>query len=317
MQHKNIVFWAYLAILLGVFGHASSEFVAKLTGVFGPELSVWRFILGGFGLVVVALIYPPSRDLWTPLRDQPVRIVCLSIFGMALAQLVFHWSLEYATVIQVATLVTTMPIWVVIANAIINKASIPAAKVASGIGATIGVVLLMTDGYLHQLAQAHSLAFVGVLMALGCAILGAVYMVMVKPLINQYGAIRMTAYTFALGAIGLWLAVGAAWGIWVNPFALFEREPSEYWAIMTMGWWNTTIAMVLWLGGLAAMPDMPRANYLFFLKPVIAALLAYFILAEPVTGFQILAIIVVCACVVVELCWDQISARFSRKPQVY
>ena len=314
-MQRNIIFWAYLAIMLGVLGHASSEFVAKLTGVFGPELSVWRFILGGFGLVLAALIYSPSRDLWTPLREQPIRIFILSIFGMALAQLIFHWSLEYATVIQVATLVTTMPIWVVIVNALVHKTSIPAAKIASGIGATVGVVLLMTDGYLHQLTESSSMAFVGVLMALACALIGAVYMVLVKPLINQYGATRMTAYTFALGAIGLWLAVGAAWGIWVNPFTLFEREPSQYWAIMTMGWWNTTIAMVLWLGGLAVMSDMPRANYLFFLKPVIAALLAYFILAEPITGFQILAIFVVCACVVIELFWDQISAKFSRSVQ--
>ena len=312
---RNVTFWAYVAIMLGVLGHASSEFVAKLTGVFGPELTVWRFILGGSGLVLVALLNPRTRDLWTPLREQPMRILLLSIFGMALAQLIFHWSLEYATVIQVATLVTTMPIWVVIVHAVLTRTAVPAAKIASGIGATVGVILLMTDGYLYQLAEVDSLAFVGVLMAIGCALLGAIYMVMVKPLINQYGAIRMTTFTFALGAIGLWFAVGAAWDIWVNPLTLFDRDPSQYWAIMAMGWWNTTIAMVLWLGGLAAMSDMPRANYVFFLKPVIAALLAYFILNEAVTGIQILAIIVVCACVVIELFWDQISARFSSRPQ--
>ena len=39
---------AYLAVFLGVCGHASSEFVSVLSGVKGPELSVWRF--------------PPRRD---------------------------------------------------------------------------------------------------------------------------------------------------------------------------------------------------------------------------------------------------------------
>ena len=43
---------AYLAVLMGVTGHASSEFVSVLSGVAGPELSVWRFLLGGFGLVI-------------------------------------------------------------------------------------------------------------------------------------------------------------------------------------------------------------------------------------------------------------------------
>jgi drug/metabolite transporter (DMT)-like permease len=313
---KSKVFWAYVAIMLGVLGHASSEFVAVLTGLFGPELSVWRFILGGSGLVLVALLYPPSRDLLTPLREQPLKIILLAFFGMALAQLIFHWSLNYATVIQVATLVTTMPIWVVIANYFINKAPIATPKIISGIGAFLGIVLLLTDGYLLQLTGGSADALLGVLMAIGCAAIGAVYMVMVKPLIQQYGAIRMTAYTFALGAVFLWIVVGLAWNIWVNPLTLFERAPDQYLSIMTMGWWNTTIAMVLWLGGLAAVPDMARANYLFFLKPVIAAILAYYILGDSVTVTQILAIIVVCSCVLMEVFWEPLQAFFAGRSKL-
>jgi drug/metabolite transporter (DMT)-like permease len=268
-------------------------------------------MLGGFGLLIVALLYPPTRDLLTPLRQQPLKIILLSFFGMALAQLIFHWSLNYATVIQVATLVTTMPIWVVIANSLINKTPIATPKIISGIGAFLGIVLLLTDGYLLQLTGDSTNALLGVSMAIGCAAIGAVYMVMVKPLIQQYGAIRMTTYTFALGAVFLWVVVGLAWNIWVNPLTLFERQPQQYLSIMTMGWWNTTIAMVLWLGGLAAVPDMARANYLFFLKPVIAAILAYFILGDSVTATQILAIIVVCSCVLMEIFWEPIQMFFA------
>ena len=313
---KYTAFWAYVAIMLGVFGHASSEFVAVLTGVFGPELSVWRFILGGIGLITVSLIYPPTRDLLTPLLQQPVKIILLSLIGMALAQLIFHWSLEFATVVQVATLVTIMPILVVVANRIIYKVPVTTPKIVSGIGAFFGVVLLLTDGYLAQLTSGSSNALLGVIMAVGCSVIGAVYMVLVRPMINQYGAIRMTTYTFALGAIFLWFVVGLAWSIWVNPFTLFDREPSQYWSIMTMGWWNTTIAMVLWLGGLAAVPDMARANYLFFLKPVIAAFLAYFILNDQITTTQILAIIVVCSCVLIEVFWDQVQGFFADRKKL-
>ena len=38
---------AYLAVFIGVIGHASSEFVAKIisnnSAITGPEISVWRF----------------------------------------------------------------------------------------------------------------------------------------------------------------------------------------------------------------------------------------------------------------------------------
>ena len=59
---------AYLAVFAGVCGHASSEFVAVLSGVGGPELSVWRFLLGGLGLMILALIYPTSRNLLEPFK---------------------------------------------------------------------------------------------------------------------------------------------------------------------------------------------------------------------------------------------------------
>ena len=70
--HKSAAV-AYLAVFAGVCGHASSEFVSVLSGVGGPELSVWRFLLGGFGLVMLALIFPASRNLLEPFREHGLR----------------------------------------------------------------------------------------------------------------------------------------------------------------------------------------------------------------------------------------------------
>lgn len=303
---------AYVAIMLGVFGHATSEFVAVQTGVVGPEQSVWRFMLGGLGLVVVALAFRDSRDLITPLRERPVRIVLLSVFGMTLAQFMFHVSLDFASVTQVATLVTITPIMVVVFNWLFLKGPISTPKIISGLGAFAGVVFLLTDGYLQQL-EGERLNLVGVLLALACATTGAGYMVLVRPMIQRYGAMRMTAYTFAIGAVALWLAVATAFGIVVDPTTLFERPAGNAAAIMAMGFWNTTIAMVLWLWGLSSVKDMGRANYTFFLKPVIAAGLAFFILGQPISLIQILAIVAICGCVALEVFWEPVTARLGRR----
>jgi hypothetical protein len=40
---------AYAAVFLGVLGHASSETISVASGMAGPELSVWRFLLGAAG----------------------------------------------------------------------------------------------------------------------------------------------------------------------------------------------------------------------------------------------------------------------------
>lgn len=306
MFFRSIVFWAYLATFLGVFGHATSEFFSVLSGLRGPEVSVWRYTVGAASLLIVCLSGRNSRNLLQPIREQPFRLLALSVFGLGFAQLVFHWSLDYASIIQVATIVTTMPILVVIVDRIINKSRITAPKIVSGIGAFIGVVLLLTDGYLEQLEMGGG-AIYGVLLALICAIVGSVYLVLIRPVINQYGAIRITTLSFVFGAVALWITVGFAWDIWVDPTTLFERPSQAYLSILTLGIWNTCIGFILWLWGLSAAPDIGRANYLFFLKPVIAAALAFFILNTNISAFQLLAILMICGCVLVEVFYDQIS----------
>lgn len=298
---------AYLAVLAGVVGHASSEFVAKISGVAGPELSVWRFLLGAIGLVLIALLLPQSRNLAAPFRTHGVRLVLLSFMGVTVGYLLFHWSLDFASVPQVATMVTTVPILVGLANLAINKQPFSKAKVISGIAAVLGVALLITDGYLAKLAGTGQ-ALIGVLMAFGCAATIAVYMVLVRPIIVAYGAMRITAITMFLGAIGLWILVGLFWDIQVNPLTLFDRPGGQVWALLTISLYNTTITQFLWIGGLAAVPDITRGSYLFFLKPVIAAALAVWFLDSHLTAWQLLAIAVICAAVLLEVVLSRKSA---------
>jgi hypothetical protein len=109
---------AYLMIFIVVTGHASSEFFAVLSGVKDAEVSVWRYVIGAAGLLIVALARPDTRDLWTPLKAEWKRLVAYSIIGISLAYLAFHWALDYASIVQVGTVVTTIPIFVGLINLI-------------------------------------------------------------------------------------------------------------------------------------------------------------------------------------------------------
>ena len=295
---------AYIACFIGVIGHASSEFVAKIADTPGPEFSVWRFMIGGVLLMALTQIWPGARDIWTPLRRDGVKIVFLSAVIMAFSQLIFHWALDFTSVVQVATVVTAIPIFYVITDWLVNGTPLTKPKMISGIGAFIGVVLLLTNGFQADL-QFGGQDLIGTLMALGCGITGGMYLVLTRPLVVEYGPVRMTAYTFFIGFFFLWVTVGLGWGIWVDPTTLTEKTPEQIRGILTIGAWNTCIAMALWLWGLSAAPDPQRANYLFFLKPVIAALLAIVILGDTLTLFQGMAIFAICFCVAMEYVWTQ------------
>lgn len=297
-----------IAVFIGVCGHASSEFFAVFSGVKGPEASVWRYMIGAAGLLIWALATPGSRDLMGPLRAAPLRFVLLSLGGVTGAYLAFHWALDFASVIQVATMVTTIPIFVGLANLAINGTAISTVKLITGAMATLGVVVLLTDGYLSDLAGETRTLF-GVLLALTCAALAAIYSVLVKPFMAEHGALTVTTTSLMIGAVGLWVTVGLGWSVWVNPATLFEREPVAVWSLIVLGLWNTTLTQVLWLGGLAAAPDITRASYLFFLKPVIAAGLALLILSQPITLLQGLAILLVTGSVAVEVMWPRLMGR--------
>lgn len=294
---------AYLAVLVGVLGHASSEFVAVLSGVSGPEVSSWRFLLGGSGLLLIVMATVGPARLASIWRAEWKLLLPLSLAGVSLAYLLFHWALDYATVVQVATLVTTIPIFVGISNQIVNGQPVSAVKWLTGCAAVLAVALLVSDGYLSELMDTRN-SLVGVLMALGCAALVASFSVLVRPVIVRHGAAPVTAISMFVGGLGLWVVVGLAFGIWVNPLNLPQMPAREAWALVVIALWNTTITQYLWIGGLAHAPDITRASYLFFLKPAIAAILAVAVLLQPLTLVQLVAIIAICGSVVVEFVYQ-------------
>lgn len=291
---------AYGMVFIGVIGHASSEFFAVLSGVSGPEASVWRYMLGSFGLLLIALLSPKTRDLLTPLKQDGLVLVPLSIVGVSFTYFAFHWALDFATIIQVGTVVTTIPIFVGLSNLILNKQPLSMGKIIAGLCALIGVVLLLTDGYLAQLAGDPK-SLIGLGLALICAFLGSAHSVMVKPYITRYGAVRIITVSLLIGAVGLWFILGLFWSHWLNPAEILAMQPGASASLLVLGFWNTTITQLLWLGGLAAVPDITRGSYLFFLKPVITAALALLFLSQPLTWIQALAIIVICSSVFAEM----------------
>jgi len=294
---------AYLAVMIGVLGHASSEFVAVLSGISGPEVSSWRFLLGGTGLLLIVMAVMGPSLIIRILRAEWRLLVPISLAGVSLAYLLFHLALDYATVIQVATLVTTIPIFVGISNQIINGQPVSSVKWLTGCAAVVAIALLISDGYLSKLVETKS-SIIGVFMARGCAALVSAFSVLVRPVIARHVAAPVTAIAMFVGGVGLWVLVGAAFGIWVNPLDLPNLPAREAWSLLVIAFWNTTITQYLWIGGLAHAPDITRASYLFFLKPAIAAVLAVAVLSQPLTVIQAIAIIAICGSVLIEFMYQ-------------
>lgn len=77
------------------------------------------------------------------------------------------------------------------------------------------MALLLTDGYLAQLASGDT-AIYGIFLSIACAARASVYMVLAKPIITEYGMIRITTISLIIGAVALWIIVGLFWNTWVD-----------------------------------------------------------------------------------------------------
>jgi drug/metabolite transporter (DMT)-like permease len=306
---------AYLAVFVGVLGHASAEFFAVLSGISGPELSVWRFVLGGLGLLIIALILPDSRDFITPLKTHGMKIIMLSLIGMTGGYLFFHWSLDFASVPQVATIVTVAPLFVGLINFLVNREPFGLAKIVSGLCALSGIILLVTDGYIETI-EGSSDSLIGVTMALLSSLFLSIFMVLIRPIIAVYGALRITTISLVIGAVGLWLIVGIIFDIWVTPDRISTMSYLAISSLLAIAIFNTTITQFLWIGGLAAVPDITRGSYLFFLKPVIAALLAVVILGQDLSVVQTIAIALVTFSVAAEFLVGRFRTNVKDKTNI-
>ena len=72
-QKSHLAFWAFSAAFLEVFGHSTSEFFSVYSGLDGPEVSVWRFTIGGMALLLVALIQKESHNLLQHVFEKPAK----------------------------------------------------------------------------------------------------------------------------------------------------------------------------------------------------------------------------------------------------
>ncbi len=77
--------------------------------------------------------------------------------------------------------------------------------------------------------------------------------------------------------------------------------------------YNTTLTQWLWIGGLAAVPDITRGSYLFFLKPVVAAFLSVTFLGISLSIWQTFAILIICSAVATEALISYYQKKINKK----
>lgn len=149
-----------------------------------------------------------------------IRLIVCGALGVAINQLTLYKGLSITTPINAALIVATIPIFVLVFSALFLR-SIPTWKQSLGvmISASGAYYLIMYTGGGMKIKDLTG----DVLILLNC-ISYAVYMVLVKPLLEKYPPLFLTKWMFAVAAVV------------VLPFTYQEAIQTNWTAVSSEGW---------------------------------------------------------------------------------
>ena len=181
------------------------------------------------GAVLLFWIVAPFAAREKVRKQDLLRLAICGLFGVAMNQLLFFNGLNITSPINAAIMMTTNPILVLIAAAIILKQRITVSKVVG--------ILLGLAGALGLIAFGKSFGFgsdtlAGDLLVFLNAMSYGVYLVLVKPLMKKYAPITVIKWVFLFGLII------------VIPFGGEQFSQIEWSGFPSFIWWETAFVVI-------------------------------------------------------------------------
>jgi drug/metabolite transporter (DMT)-like permease len=267
------------ALLLGATCIALSPIFVRLSDV-GPTASAfWRVALAApllWPLLALAPRTARSRPDW--------RLLLAAGFAFAGDLAFWHWSIQFTSVANSTLLANLASLFVTLVAWIFWRER-PSALFAVGLAAALGGVVLLV----HTSLAFSSTALLGDALGVVTAVFYAGYILAVKGLRDRgAGTLYLMAVTTTLTAV-LLLPVALASGE-----ALLPQSAAGWLKLVGLAWISHCAGQGLIAYSLAHLPAAFSSVSLLF-QPVMAALFAWILLAEPLAPLQMLGGAVVLA----------------------
>jgi drug/metabolite transporter (DMT)-like permease len=261
---------------------------------FHPMAFAWLRVAGSaiaLQLIVRGRRLPPlPRMYW---REG----IVYGLLGVVINQLMFLSGLSRTTAHEAAILITTIPIFTLIAALIIGSESVTVWNVLGMLLAGIGAILVIQpDGFLSDRTRLLGDVFV----LINCAAYG-LYLVFSKPLMSRVPAIPAISFFFSAGTIMMF------------PFCIRPLWQTHWSGIPAAGWLalagviaGPTVAAYILNGWALAWADSTVVAAYVYVQPFLATVLAVVFLHESLE-----TIVVIAGCFIIAGVW--LSSR--RRPQ--
>jgi drug/metabolite transporter (DMT)-like permease len=186
-------FWAHMALLAVALIYGANFIIAKsvMPDPIAPTSFIALRVMGAaalFWLVALRRIVIPQRADWW-------RFLLCAITGVATNQLLFFNGLALTSPVNASIIMTSNPILVMVMSAVFLKQSITLTKAVGVALGAVGASMLLWSSNGDVNGNSSLLGDVFILLN---SISYAIYLVMVKPLMQKYHPLDIVAWTFLI-----------------------------------------------------------------------------------------------------------------------
>lgn len=260
---------AHFALLVVALIYSANYVVAKdvMPEYIGPRGFIFLRVVGATALFFVFSAFAKSK-IRIDRADLP-RVALCGLFGVACNQLLFFEGLNLTTPINASVIMTSNPVLVLLLSALILREKLRPLKMLGVLLGGIGALYLILGlGDAELISPSVAL---GNLLIFCNATSYALYLVLVKPLMQKYDALLFIKWVFA---VGLCFVIPAGWGQ-VAAVDWASWTPRIIAAVAFVVVCTTFIAYLFNVFALKTLSSSTVSTYIY-LQPLFTTLLALF-----------------------------------------
>jgi drug/metabolite transporter (DMT)-like permease len=242
------------------------------------NLTIMRFFVVCIALTIILIL---QRSKFSKLHKKDIiPIFLLGFFGVMVYHLGLNYGEQFISPGAASLIIATIPIFILVLATIFLKEKITGKKLLGVLLAFVGVLIISIWGTSDVSIEITYIY--GAFAVLIAALMGALYTIAGKKLLDRYTALSLTVYAMLLGSLGLIPLINTS---------LFEEVStlsSEAWfAVIFLGLFSTVIGYLLWYLALEIKTASELSVYLYAI-PVFATIISYIWFKDMITPLFVL-----------------------------
>jgi drug/metabolite transporter (DMT)-like permease len=268
---KKALILGTIASLLWSTVFVFGRYLCDVLGIHPFLVAFLRFFCAGIFTIIYIIIKGQARSL-SLLIEKPLNIIFLGFTGISCMGGAVFLALDRSTAVDVSIIMNSNAIFIIPLAVLIGEA-FTTRKIIGVIIGLLGCVLVI-NGKITGFQILQREHFIGNLIAVVASISWAVYTVMGKNLVREYGGLVVTSLNMMVGSIPLFLLTLGSDALTIPPL-----KASIY--IIYLAIFPTALGFVFWYQALESL-DASRLGPLQYIVPIGTAIISLFFLDESI-----------------------------------